>query len=159
MQHSFQYDKRKVLQALRYHFIQRPEIRVLIILVNVFAIVSAVLFYMQKIRPEPFLLGSLIWLLMVAAFWFILPNTIYRRSSTFQDRFIAFFGDQEMVLENERGYINWNWGKFSKWFESPHFFHLYFDDKSFFLVPKEGMNETFRHELRALLRQKIDQKD
>ncbi len=159
MQHSFQYDKRKVLQALRYHFIQRPEIRVLIILVNVFAIVSAVLFYMQKIRPEPFLLGSLIWLLMVAAFWFILPNTIYRRSSTFKDRFIAFFGDQEMVLENERGYINWGWRKFSKWFESPHFFHLYFDDKSFFLVPKEGMNETFRHELRALLRQKIDQKD
>ncbi|HAK11735.1 MAG TPA: hypothetical protein DCO78_06925 [Chitinophagaceae bacterium] len=158
MQHSFQYDKRKVLQALRYHFIQRPEIRVLIILVNVFAIVSAVLFYMQKIRPEPFLLGSLIWLLMVAAFWFILPNTIYRRSSTFKDRFIAFFGDQEMVLENERGYINWGWGKFSKWFESPHFFHLYFDDKSFFLVPKEGMNETFRHELRSLLRQKIDQK-
>lgn len=158
MQHSFQYDKRKVLQALRYHFIQRPEIRVLIILVNVFAIVSAVLFYMQKIRPEPFLLGSLIWLLMVAAFWFILPNTIYRRSSTFQDRFIAFFGDHEMVLENERGYINWGWDKFSKWFESPHFFHLYFDDKSFFLVPKEGMSESFRHELRALLRQKIDQK-
>ena len=159
MQHSFQYDKRKVLQALRYHFIQRPEIRILIILVNVFAIVSAVLFYMQKIRPEPFLLGSLIWLLMVAAFWFILPNTIYRRSSTFQDRFIVFFGDHEMVLENERGYINWGWVKFSKWFESPHFFHLYFDDKSFFIVPKEGMSETFRHELRALLRQKIEQKD
>jgi hypothetical protein len=158
MQHSFQYDKRKVLQALRYHFIQRPEIRILIILVNVFAIVSAVLFYMQKIRPEPFLLGSLIWLLMVAAFWFILPNAIYRKSSTFQDRFIAFFGEHEMVLENEKGYINWGWKKFSKWFESPHFFHLYFDDKSFFLVPKEGMSEAFRHELRALLRQKIDQK-
>ena len=33
----FGYEKGQVLQAFRYHFISRPEIRIMIILVNVFA--------------------------------------------------------------------------------------------------------------------------
>ena len=60
MRISFSYDKKKVLQALRYHFIWQPEIRELfLILVIVFDIVSAILYMTGKIRPEPFLLGSL----------------------------------------------------------------------------------------------------
>ena len=40
----FTYNKGKVIQALRYHFITRKEIKGMMILVNVFAIVSAALF-------------------------------------------------------------------------------------------------------------------
>ncbi len=155
MQISFSYEKKKVIQALRYHFIQRPEIRVLIIFVNVFAIVSAILFYTKKIRPEPFLLGSFIWLMLMAAFWYFLPQSIYKKSTTFQDSFIIDFNENEVRLENERGYVNWNWQKFSRFFESPHFFHLYFDSKSFFLVPKENISEELKHDLRGLLNRKI----
>lgn len=155
MQHSFSYEKNKVIQALRYHFIQRTEVRILIILVNVFAIGTAVLFYLKKIRPEPFLLGSLIWLGLIAAFWFFIPNSIYKRAATFKDTFTIFFRENEIVLENQRGYVEWPWNKFSKFFESPHFFHLYFDSKSFFIVPKEGMSDDFRHELRGVLNKNI----
>jgi hypothetical protein len=155
MQLSFSYDKRKVIQALRYHFIQRTEVRVLVVLVNVFAIGTAVLFYMQKIRPEPFLLGSVIWLLMIVSFWYILPNSIYKKAQTFQDSFTIHFRDEEVMLENQRGSVQWPWRTFSKFFESPHFFHLYFDAKSFFLVPKEDMSDDFRHELRGVLNNKI----
>ncbi len=155
MQHSFSYDKKKVIQGLRYHFIQRNEIRIMIVLVNVFAIVSAVLFYTKKIRPEPFLLGSFIWLLLMTTFWFFLPKSIYKKSATFQDSFIIHFNANEVLLENERGHMEWPWKKFSRFFESPHFFHLYFDEKSFFLVPKDGMSEEFRHELRGVLNKKI----
>ena len=155
MQISFSYEKKKVIQALRYHFIQRPEIRILIIVVNVFAIVSAILFYTKKIRPEPFLLGSFIWLMLMATFWYFLPQSIYKKSSTFQDSFIIDFNEEEVRLENERGYVNWSWQKFSRFFESPHFFHLYFDSKSFFIIPKENMGEEFKHELRGLLNRKI----
>jgi hypothetical protein len=155
MQLSFSYEKRKVIQALRYHFIQRPEVRVLVILVNVFAIGTAVLFYMKKIRPEPFLLGSVIWLLLIVSFWYLLPNSIYKKAATFQDSFTIFFKDDEIMLENSRGYVQWPWSKFSKFFESPHFFHLYFDSKSFFIVPKDNMTDDFRHELRGLLNNKI----
>ncbi len=155
MQHSFSYEKKKVIQALRYHFIQRNEIRILIVLVNVFAIVSAVLFYSKKIRPEPFLLGSFIWLMLMATFWYFLPNSIYKKAATFQDSFIIDFKEDEINLENERGSVQWPWNTFYRFFESPHFFHLYFDTKSFFLVPKENMSDEFRHELRGVFNSKI----
>lgn len=155
MQHSFFYEKKKVIQALRYHFVQRPEIRILIVLVNVFALVAAILFYTKKIRPEPFLLGSFIWVILMATFWYFLPNSIYKKAATFQDSFIIYFQEEEIRLENERGFVNWPWTKFNHFFESPHFFHLYFDAKSFFLVPKENMGEEFKHELRGLLNTKI----
>ncbi len=155
MQHSFSYDKKRVIQALRFHFLKRNEIRILIILVNVFAILSAVLFYTQKIRPEPFLLGSFIWLMLMAAFWYILPNNVYKKSATFRDSFIIHFLTDEIRLENERGYVQWPWNKFTQFFESPHFFHLYFDSKSFFLVPKEGMADEMRHELRGVFNKRI----
>ena len=67
MQLHFEYDKKKVLQALRYHFVWQSEIRILLILVIVFDIVSAILYMIGKVRPEPFLLGSFIWLLYIQA--------------------------------------------------------------------------------------------
>ena len=57
----FTYNKNKVIQALRYHFITRREIKIMLILVNVFAIVSAALFYLKLIQPLAFLLSSVLW--------------------------------------------------------------------------------------------------
>jgi len=155
MQFSFAYEKKKVIQALRYHFISRREIKVMMILVNVFAITAAILFYTQKIRPEPFLLGSLIWIAMMSGVWYILPYSIYKRASTFKEKFIIQFNDENIQLDNERGYVIWEWDQFNRYFESPYFFHLYFNAKTFFLIPKENMGEAFMHELRALLQKKI----
>ena len=155
MQLSFSYDKRKVLQALRYHFIWQPEIRILLILVIVFDIVSAVLYMIGKIRPEPFLLGSFIWLMFIVSFWFILPTSIYKKSATFKDNFIIDFENAAVTLQNDKGYVQWEWAKFVKFIESPNFFHLYFSAKSFFLLPKDNMDDDFRHDLRTLLHEKI----
>ena len=149
------YQKKKVIQALRYHFIQRTEIRILIILVNVFAILSAGLLYWKIIRPEPFLLGSLIWLGLMAAFWYIMPMSIYAKSPTFRDQFTIQTTNEELVLENDRGTAHWEWQRFSRFFESPHFFHLYFTPRSFFLIPKETISQDDLHTLRGLLHQKI----
>jgi hypothetical protein len=155
MQLSFTYDKRKVLQALRYHFIWQPEIRILFIIVIVFDITSAVLYIIGKIHPEPFLLGSFIWLLFILSFWFILPNSIYRKSATFKDSFLVDFGNNTVTLQNQRGHVQWEWNQFVKFFESPNFFHFYFSAKAFFLLPKDNMNDEFRHHLRVLLKEKI----
>jgi hypothetical protein len=73
----FTYDKRQVLQALRYHFISRPEIRIMIIVVNVFALLSAALFYFKKITPLAMLTGSTLWFVLMITFWFLLPSTVY----------------------------------------------------------------------------------
>jgi len=158
MHHSFSYDKKKTIQALRYHFISRPEIRIMMVLVNVFAIVAAVFFYSKKIRPEPFLLGTCIWVLMMVSVWYVLPYNIYNRSATFKDSFTILFNSNVVKLNNSKGFVEWPWTAFHKWFESPHYFHLYFDAKSFFIVPKEGMSEDMKHALRGLLNQKIEKK-
>ncbi len=155
MELAFSYNKKKVIQALRYHFISRKEIRIMLILVNVFAVISAVLLYFKKIRPEPFLLGSVTWLLLMTGVWYILPYSIYKRAPTFKDKFRIAFNEAEVHLENSKGYVNWEWNRFSKFFETPHFFHLYFDAKTFFLVPKDEMGEDFRHSLWELLNRKI----
>lgn len=155
MQLTFSYDKKKTLQALRYHFISRIEIKIMMILVNVFAIVAAGLFYAHKIRPEPFLLGSIIWLVMMLCVWYVLPYSIYNKATTFKETFTIFFSEREVKLNSDRGYVQWPWNTFVRYFESPHFFHLYFDAKSFFLVPKEDMTEEMKHDLRGLFNERI----
>lgn len=152
----FSYDKKQVVQALRYHFLARPEIRVMIIVVNVFALFTAVLFYFKKILPLAFLIGSALWFFLMLSFWVILPGTVYRRAATFRDHFTMQFEEDAFSVGNERGSRSWGWNKLSKFIETPQFFHLYFDARSFFLVPKDGFATTDDvSQLRQLLNQKV----
>ncbi len=155
MEFAFSYNKKKVIQALRLHFLSRGEIKVMMILVNVFAISAAVLFYLKKIRPEPFLLGTFIWLIMLIAIWYILPYNIYKKTSIFKDSFTVWINENSIKLENDKGFVNWDWNTISHFFESPFFFHLYFNNKSFFIIPKDEITDDIRHELRALLNEKL----
>jgi hypothetical protein len=64
--------------------------------------------------------------------------------------------EAEVVLQTKRGAHAWQWKDFSTFVESPYFFHLYFNSRSFFLVPKDafkGIPEL--QEARQLLRKKI----
>ncbi len=152
----FDYDKKQVLQALRYHFITRPEIRIMFIVVNVFALITAALFYFKKITPTAFLIGSLLWFSLMIIFWFFLPGIVYKRAATFKDHFTMSFEEDSFSLGNERGSRSWSWGALSKFIESPNFFHLYFDSRSFFLVPKSGCRDSDEvYELRQMLKQKV----
>ncbi|MDB5198100.1 MAG: YcxB family protein [Chitinophagaceae bacterium] len=151
----FTYNKQKVIQALRYHFITRKEIKTMIILVNVFAILSAGLFFFKKISPLAFLVSSVLWFTLMIAFWFILPYSIYRKAATFKDGFKVSLEDQHLFLENDRGSKSWPWTAFSSLIESPHFFHLYFDSRSFFLIPKSAFDGDAVDEARNFLAKKI----
>jgi hypothetical protein len=152
----FSYDKKQVLQALRYHFINRREIRIMIIVVNVFALFSAALFYFKKVDALAFLVSSFLWFMLMISFWFILPGTVYRKAQTFRDHFSMNFEEEAFTLGNERGSRSWSWKELSTFIETPHFFHLYFDSRSFFLVPKSGFSSTDEvFELRQLLKLKV----
>ena len=151
----FSYNKKQVLQALRYHFISKREIRLMIILVNVFAIASAALFYFKKILPFAFLVSSFLWIILMITFWFLLPMMVYRKAATFRDHFTMNFEDQGFSLGNERGSRSWDWKALKSYLETPHFFHLYFDSTSFFLVPKVAFSDDQRSEMRDLLRTKV----
>jgi hypothetical protein len=152
----FEYDKKQVLNALRHHFISRPEIKFLLIIVNLFTILSAILFYMHKIQPLSFVLFSFLWFILLITFWTILPLSVYRRSMTFQDQFSMDFNDREVVLQTERGSHAWAWKEFSSFLETPFFFHLYFNSRSFFLVPKDAFSDLESlQETRNLLKRKL----
>ena len=152
----FEYDKKQVLQALRYHFISRPEIKILLILLNVFTILSAILFFMHKIQPLSFLTFSLLWFVLLITIWRLLPLSVYKKSQTFQDQFSMDLNEQDVVLQTERGSHAWQWREFSSFLESPHFFHLYFNSRSFFLVPKDAFKELDAlQQARTLLKEKL----
>lgn len=152
----FSYDKSKVLKALRFHFFSRKEIKIMIIVVNLFAIFAAVLYFTGKIPPLAFLLSSTLWFTLMVAFWFVLPSIIYRRASTFKDRFKVSFEEQHMFLENDRGSRSWPWKDFSSFVESVNFFHLYFNNRAFFLIPKSAFDRADLYDIRNFLKEKIN---
>ena len=131
----------------------------MLVLVNVFAIVSALLYGFKKIEAMPLLVSSFLWFTLMLTFWFVLPRMIYSRSSTFADVIDLRFRAEDILLETSRGHTNWGYQKFQFYMESPHFFHLYINDKSFFLIPKEAcVGEADTIAVRHLLNERIGRK-
>ena len=155
----FGYEKGQVIQALRYHFISRKEILFMLILVNVFALASVILYLFNKITPMACMTGSLLWIILMVSFWFILPGMVYRRAITFKHHFNMEFTEDGFTLGHEKGSKSWPWTALKNFIESPHFFHLYFDSRSFLLVPKSGCRDADEvYELRKLLKAKVKKK-
>ena len=152
----FGYERSKVLQALRYHFISRREIRLMLIMVNVFAIASIVLYAIKKVTPMAFFVGSFLWVVLMISFWFILPYSVYRRAITFRHEFSMDFEKDGFELRHEKGAKSWPWTALKHYVESPHFFHLYFDNRSFLLVPKSGCKDSDEvFDLRKLIKENV----
>jgi hypothetical protein len=153
---AFKYNRKQVIQALRYHFISKKEIRILIILVNVFALFAAAMFAWKKITPVALLFSSFLWFTLMLAFWFVLPLTVYNRAKTFKDSFVLTFMDSYMHIENPNGSKDWAYNSFKYFIETPNFFHLYIDERSFFLIPKDEWADVDETQgIRMLLRDKI----
>ena len=144
------YHKSEVLQALRYHFIRKSEVRVMIVLINVFALLSMGLFATGLASPLPFLTGTALWLFLMLAIWTGMPAAVYRRNRTFRDSFIVRLEDSHLFLKREGGSRTWAWREFSHYYETPGFFHLCFGEQGFLLLPKasipgpEGVSQARR---------------
>jgi hypothetical protein len=92
-------------------------------------------------------------------FWFWLPCIIYTRSATFRDQINFTFRGSDVLLETDQGFTTWPYTRFAYYIESPNFFHLYMNEKTFFLIPKEvctGDSDTVL--VRGLLDEKIGRK-
>jgi len=151
---QIQYQKSQVIQGLRYHFIKQPEIKGLMLFVNVYAIITALLLFYKKIRPELFLIGSLLWLLLMVFFWFLLPWIFCRKTNMFKQEWLFDFNSTGASLESNNGNAKWAWTDVSRFFESPLFFHIYFAPKSFFILPKTH----FSYEDQQLIREYVQKK-
>ncbi|MES1159185.1 MAG: YcxB family protein [Bacteroidota bacterium] len=153
---QFGYNKKQVLDGLRGHFFGRPEIKIMAILINVFAILSAILFALKKIQPLPFIIFSVLWFFLWISIRRLLPLSIYKKSATFQDTFILNLEDRGILLETKKGQQLWEWKDFSSFKETAYFFHVYFDARSFFLIPKDSFKDiTEIQAARKLLKERI----
>ena len=123
----------------------------MMILVNVYAILSAALFFFKVISPLAFLLSSALWFILMILFWFLLPTIIYRKTPIFKDHLRTILSSLYFEIENEKGSRRWEWKEFSTWIESPHFFHLYFNSRSFFIIPKDAFTGDDLNEARKML--------
>jgi hypothetical protein len=154
---QFGYDKKQVLDGLRSHFFGMAEIRILFIVINLFAILSAILFYFKKIQPLSFLIFSLLWFLLWISVRRLLPLSIYKKSETFQDTFTLSMEERGVMLQTPKGMQVWQWNEFSEYKETIHFFILYFNRRSFFMVPKDAFKDITEIQLaRQLLRSRIN---
>jgi hypothetical protein len=64
--------------------------------------------------------------------------------------------EEGITLSTSRGRQLWDWQQFSSFKETVYFFHLYFDARSFFMVPKDAFEDmTQLQEARELLKKKI----
>jgi hypothetical protein len=153
---QFGYDKKQVLDGLRSHFFGRPEIRILVVLINVFALLSAALFWFKKIQALPFLIFSTLWFFLWVSIRRLLPLSIYKKSSTFQDTFTLTVEDRGLLLETKKGRQLWEWEDFSSFKETLYFFHVYFDTRSFFMIPKDSFKDiTEMQAARQLFKDRI----
>ena len=66
------------------------------------------------------------------------------------------FEEDGFTLAHEKGSRSWPWNALSTFMESPHFFHLYFDSRSFLLVPKSGCKDKDEvYNLRQIIKVKV----
>lgn len=152
MSFTLHFQKTAVLQALRYHFIKQSEIKILLVIVNVYAIATAILLYYKKIRPELFLLGSVLWMVLMLLFWYILPWWFHRKTSLFKHQWQFSYTPNGASVVCEQGEAAWQWSEVQHYFESPAFFHFYFGPKSFFIIPKDPFSFEQQQEIRGFLK-------
>lgn len=67
--------------------------------------------------------------------------------------------ENHLTIESEKSRKIWAWREFESMIETPGFFHLYFDPRSFFLIPKAAfeMAEDIQ-KARAIMNEKIKKK-
>ncbi|HXD78325.1 MAG TPA: YcxB family protein [Puia sp.] len=153
---QFGYNKKEVLDGLRGHFFGRPEIKTLIIVINVFAIVSFILFALHKIQALPFLIFAVLWFTLWIGIRWLLPLSIYKKSATFKDNFVLSLTDEGVLLKTKKGNQLWQWRDFSGFKETIYFFHVYFNPRSFFMIPKDSFKDiTEIQAARKLLKERI----
>ena len=123
-------------------------------LVLIITILTGILLFLKKIRPELFLLGSVLWIVLLLLFWYLMPNIFYKKTALFTYNWDFSFDNQKASLQSMQGEAAWNWEEVSHYFESPHFFHIYFGPKTFFLIPNDNMTLEVKQTIRAILKNK-----
>lgn len=156
MQVKFHYDKKAVINALRFHFLNRVETKAIRILFVIFFLL-AIFGYLKGMVPYAVVvLVFLVIVLLTIVLWFILPNTIYKKARTFHEPSLELdFSEEGMSIRTQMGGRQLPWQSFSRVLETGYFFYLYQNKNAFFLIPADAFSNAERTEFRELLQRHI----
>lgn len=156
MQVSFHYNKPEVINALRFHFLNKGETRAFQVVMGLL-VLFAFAGTMMNMVTKPTLIAILIVLLIIiTAFWYILPFSIYNKAATFKDSIRLQCNEEGMTIGTRIGQRQVLWQNFNKVVETRDFFYLYRDKKSFFLIPTAAFpDETAKKDFSDLLKSKF----
>jgi hypothetical protein len=134
---EFTYNKEEVLNALRYHFLQLGEIKILrntLLILLIFALLG---YAFRVVTIHAMLSISLMTALIVLAFWFMLPTSIYNKAATFKDDIYLQYSTEGISISTRSSDLTreLSWNSFTKVIEARNFFFLYRGKKNFFLIP------------------------
>ncbi|WP_109696493.1 YcxB family protein [Chitinophaga deserti] len=149
---QFTYKKEEVINALRFHFLRRGEIRVfrntLIIL-----LLATVIGYVFRVVNFNAMLGIVVMMVILGwAFWYLLPVSTYNKAATFRDSIRLRYNDEGMAIYTGQGERSMSWRNFSQIVETQSFFFLYRDKRTFFLIPTSAFeNDEARSQFSELM--------
>ncbi len=139
MELQFQYDKQEVIDALRFHFMNRPEMKLFKVVLALMVVLAFIGYGMNVVSLKMLIWIFLLFIVLVLIFWYILPYTVYRNAKTFQEPTISLHWTEEGIsIGTERGESMLPWNRFHQILETKDFFYLYSSNKSFFLIPVDA---------------------
>lgn len=143
---QFTYKKEEVINALRFHFLRRGEIKVfrntLVIL-----LLATVIGYVFRMVNFNAMLGIVLMMVILGwAFWYLLPVSTYNKAATFRDNIRLRYNDEGMAIATGNGERSLSWRNFSQIVETQSFFFLYRDKRSFFLIPTSAFESQEAHQ-------------
>lgn len=142
MQLDFQYNRPDVIEALRFHFMNRPEMKLFRTVLMVLVLLSFVGYWMKMINLQVVIWLFLLFIVLVLVFWYILPYSVYKKAKTFHEPVIHLrWNDRGLSIGTHQGESSMLWSRFDRIVETREFFFLYRDNKSFFLIPVEAFND------------------
>lgn len=156
---EFSYNKEDVLNALRYHFSRRGEIKVFRNTLCILLLAALAGFFFRVVTPNA-LIGIIAMVaLIVWAFWYVLPLSTYNKAATFKDEIRLKYSEEGLLIStrasDHQRQLSWN--NFTQLVETRKFFFLYRDKKSFLLIPTSAFeNEDERNTFSRLVKGKIN---
>jgi uncharacterized membrane protein YfcA len=152
----FNYEKAEVIAALRYHFLHKGEIRIFGITLIVLLLFAVIGYQTGLVTFAAMVSVLVMMLLLILAFWYLLPQSVYHRTATFRDTIDLRFDEEAMFIGTRSGERRITWKQFHRTAQAGAFIFLYRNNQSFFLVPIRAFkSETDRHEFTRMLETKI----
>jgi hypothetical protein len=156
---EFSYNKADVLTALRYHFMQRGEIKVYRITLAILLLITLMGFFFNLVTSSALIGIFAMVAIIVWAFWYLLPLSTYNKAATFKDEIKLGYSEEGLLIStrasDHQRQLYWN--NFTRLVETRKFFFLYRDKKSFLLIPTSAFeNDAARNSFSNLVKGKIN---